>query len=50
MNQSRFSIVPDIFGGLPSSDVAKPPHSSGGELFGLEEQIPDEQCPQSLKR
>jgi hypothetical protein len=32
------AIVPDVFGGLASSDASKPPGSNAGSPFGLEAQ------------
>ena len=37
--------VLDNFSRLPVSDIVKSPTSNAGKLFGLEEQIYDEQCP-----
>jgi hypothetical protein len=40
------ATIMDILSGLTPSDVAKPPASNVEYFFGLEEQIPDHQCPQ----
>jgi hypothetical protein len=41
------AIILDVFGGLAPSEIGKPPDSRAGYLFGLKEQTPDEECPQS---
>jgi hypothetical protein len=43
-------MVPNVFGRLTPSDIAKSPISNACWLFSLEEQIFDEQCPHSQKR
>jgi hypothetical protein len=43
-------IVPDVFGGLAPSGASKSLGSNAGSPFGLEEQIPGEQCPHNQKR
>jgi hypothetical protein len=41
-------VIPDI-NVLASSDVVKPVTSNADKPFGLEERVPDEQCPHSNK-
>jgi hypothetical protein len=47
INQSWFRHYSGFFGRLWPSDIAEPPSGNAGKPFGLKEQLPDEQCPNS---